>query len=259
VARRFQGAAHADEISDRGGSSTLCRRVAVGHPQRHEVGSTRARGHADAAKNAIRRQDDFDLVLLDLWLPDTHGFEGLLELRRLSPKLPIVVISAFSDPSVVKTAMVCGAAGFIPKSATKDVVLQGIRDVLAGDVTLPGGCLLPHNPVATAELTTLTSRLNSLTGRQFSVLQMLCQGLLNKQIARELHIRESTVKAHITEVLRKLSACSRTQVVGEVSKLNLSAVRALDASKGAVRSRTAAQRASSNGQTFSTHPAAQVP
>jgi DNA-binding NarL/FixJ family response regulator len=216
-------------------------------------------GTLSAGKNAIRQNDDFDLVLLDLRLPDTHGFEGLLELRRLSPKLPMVVISALSDPSVVKTAMVCGAAGFISKCAPTDAVLQGIHDVLAGDVTLPDGCLLPRNSFATGELTTLTSRLNSLTRRQFVILQLLCQGLVNEQIARELHIQKSTVKAHITGVLRKLGVCSRTHAAAELSKLYLSPVRTLYASKGAVRSRTAAQRASSNGQTFSTHPAAQVP
>lgn len=199
-----------------------------------------------AAKNAFRQNNnDFDLVLLDLRLPDTHGLEGLLELRRLSPKLPMVVISSLSDPGVATAAMVCGAAGFIGKSSPTDAVLQGIRDVLAGNVTLPESPRLPDDPLATSELTTLTRRLNSLTRRQFDILQLVCQGLVNEQIARELHIQESTVRAHITGVLSKLGVCSRTHAAAEMSKLYLSQVRALYASEPSAGSRRAAPRAMS--------------
>jgi len=184
------------------------------------------------AKDAIKRENGFDLVLLDLWLPDTHGFDGLIELRKLFPKLPIVIVSAFADQSVVHKAVVCGAAGFIPKSAGKVALLQAIRDVLSGDITLPPGHLPPES-VATMELTALTCRLKSLTQQQLRVLQMLCQGLLNKQIAHELDVGETTVKAHVTEILRKLSVCSRTQAVVEVSRLNFSAVLALYAGEDA--------------------------
>ena len=179
------------------------------------------------AKTVLQHEGEFDLVLLDLWLPDTHGFDGLIELRRLFPnKLPIVIVSAFANQNVVEKAIVCGAAGFIPKSASKEALLQGINIVLAGEVTAPSGCF-PTNSVAGLEATALTHRLKSLTRQQLRVLQMLCQGLLNKQIAFELDVGETTVKAHISEVFRKLSVCSRTQAVVEVSKLDLGAVLAL--------------------------------
>jgi len=187
-----------------------------------------------AARTVICEHDDFDVVLLDFCLPDSFGFEGLVELCKHFPKLPIVVISAFSDPGVVKTALVCGAAGLIPKTVTIDAILRGIRDVLAGDVTLPDDFLLPVNSVAIAELETLISRLRTLTKQQFCVLLLLCQGLLNEQIARELHVCASTIKSHVTQVLRKLGACSRTHAVGEVSRLSLSAARALYASESVV-------------------------
>jgi DNA-binding NarL/FixJ family response regulator len=183
------------------------------------------------AKTVLQHEGEFDLVLLDLWLPDTHGFDGLIELRRLFPKLPIVIISAFANQNVVEKAIVCGA-GFIPKSASKGALLQGINIVLAGEVTAPSGCF-PTNSVASLEATALTHRLKSLTRQQLRVLQMLCQGLLNKQIAFELDVGETTVKAHISEVFRKLSVCSRTQVVVEVSKLDLGAVLALYAADDA--------------------------
>jgi DNA-binding NarL/FixJ family response regulator len=133
---------------------------------------------------------------------------------------------------VVHKVVVCGAAGFIPKSASKDALMQAIRNVLAGEVTLPV-TYLPPNMVTTEELAGLTCRLRSLTQKQLRVLQMLCQGLLNKQIAHELDVCETTVKAHVSEILRKLSVCSRTQAVLEVSKLNLNAVLALYADEDA--------------------------
>ena len=180
---------------------------------------------------------NFDLILLHLWLPDTHGFDGLIDLRRLFPKLPIVIVSAFANQNVVEKAIVCGAAGFIPKSATKQALLQGLNIVLAGEVTAPSGCF-PTCSATSLEATALTQRLKSLTRPQLRVLQMLCQGLLNKQIAFELDVGETTVKAHISEVFRKTSVCSRTQAVVEVSKLDLGAVLALYAADDATAGRS---------------------
>lgn len=178
------------------------------------------------AKERLANAAVFDLVLLDLWLPDTHGFEGLIELRKLIPRLPVVIISAFADQGVVHKAMVCGASGFIPKSQRKDALVESIRSVLAGGVALPPG-YIPPDTVANVELATLTHKLKSLTQQQLRVLHMICQGLLNKQIAYELEVGETTVKAHVSEILRKLSVCSRTQAVLEISKLDFRAVLAL--------------------------------
>jgi DNA-binding NarL/FixJ family response regulator len=183
-------------------------------------------GTLSEAKDALQREQEFALVLLDLWLPDTHGFDGLIELRGLFPSLPVVIVSAFADQSVIEKAIVCGAAGFIPKSARKEALLQALGSALAGQMTLPIG-LEPTKSVPSLEATALTLRLRSLTPQQLRVLQMFCQGLLNKQIAFVLDVGETTVKAHISEILRKLSVCTRTQAVVEVSKLDLSAVLAL--------------------------------
>jgi DNA-binding NarL/FixJ family response regulator len=183
------------------------------------------------AKDALHQEQEFALVLLDLWLPDTHGFEGLIALRQEFPKLPIVIVSAFADQGVVHNAMACGAAGFIPKSASRDNIVQGLRTVLAGDVTLPID-YLPAHMVANEDVAALTGRLSSLTRQQLRVLQMLCQGLLNKQIAYHLDVGETTVKAHVGEILRKLSVGSRTQAVLEMSRLDFGAVLALYAGDG---------------------------
>jgi len=187
------------------------------------------------AKAAIFREKGFDLVLLDLWLPDARGFEGLIELRKLFPRVPIIVISVFADQSVTRNAIVCGAVGFIPKSASKDGLLQAIADVLAGNLALPPAYFSGES-VGNIELTPLTCRLESLTQKQLRVLQMLCHGLLNKQIAHKLNVNPTTVKSHVTEILRKLGVASRTQAVLEVSKLNLGAALALYTGEGACSS-----------------------
>jgi len=178
------------------------------------------------AKATLQREEAIDLVLLDLWLPDTHGFDGLIDLRGLFPKLPIVIVSAFASQSVVEKAIVCGAAGFIAKSAKKEDLLQVLRSILAGDIAIRDG-RGPAEAVANLEAAALTTRLKALTRQQMRVLQMLCQGLLNKQIAFALDVGETTVKAHISEIFRKLSVCSRTQAVAEVSRLDLGSVLAL--------------------------------
>ena len=180
----------------------------------------------EAAKAVVRSEADLDVVLLDLWLPDTQGYEGLMELRRLKPKLPIVVLSAFADQVVVHKAMMLGASGFIAKSASRDEITRSVLAVLAGNVCLPAD-YRPPSSATDKELAALTTRLKSLTHQQLRVLQMLCQGLLNKEIAYQLNVGETTVKAHVSEILRKLAVVSRTQAVLEVSKLDLSSISAL--------------------------------
>lgn len=168
------------------------------------------------ARSALRRAVP-DLILLDLWLPDTQGFEGLIELRKFCPKVPVVISSAYSDDRIIQSAMAFGAAGFIPKSFGKTAIVQAVMTAIAGNAAYPPSYVSP-DPALQKDLELLSSRLNSLTPQQLRVLQMLCHGLLNKQIAHELGIEETTVKAHVSEILRKLGVESRTQAVLQVSR-----------------------------------------
>jgi DNA-binding NarL/FixJ family response regulator len=176
-----------------------------------------------AAKEALASKTTFDLVLLDLWMPGTRGFDGLLELRTLAPKQPIMIVSALEDPRIVHEAMTYGAAGFIPKSVRKPELAEAIQDVMSGLVYLPKGYEPPEASPAAAREADLATRLASLTPQQLRVLQMLRQGLLNKQIAYELDVGETTIKAHVSEILRKLNVTSRTQAVIEVQRIDFDA------------------------------------
>ena len=109
-------------------------------------------------------------------------------------------------------------------------------------------------PSGSTELAALTCRLKSLTQQQLRVLQFLCNGLLNKQIAHELDINETTVKAHISEILRKLCVGSRTQAVVELSKLDFGAVLALYAEKNVDAPNHSAERAATRRGVMHPYP-----
>lgn len=165
----------------------------------------------------IEESGPFDLVLLDLSMPGTSGFDGLLELRTLYPKLPVVICSALEDSRIIQEAISHGASGFISKSVRRSELAAAIEEVMAGNVYLPAS----YNPAESTEVDSdLAQRLASLTPQQLRVLKMLRQGMLNKQIAYELRVGETTVKAHVSEILRKLNVASRTQAVIEVSKID---------------------------------------
>jgi DNA-binding NarL/FixJ family response regulator len=178
----------------------------------------------EEAKKQLNGRTSVDIILLDLALPGTRGFEGLLELRTLHPKLPIVVVSALEDPRIVHDVMGYGAAGFISKSATREEIAAALKDVMDGSLTLPKGYREPAAHAGPVSGDDIVQRLKTLTPKQLSVLRMLRQGLLNKQIAYELQIEETTVKAHVSEILRKLNVSSRTQAVIEAQKIDFEAI-----------------------------------
>jgi DNA-binding NarL/FixJ family response regulator len=152
---------------------------------------------------------DWDLVLLDLNMPGAYGFSGLVLLRGQYPQIPVVMVSAQEEAAVVQRAREFGASGFIPKSSDLETIQQAVRLVLDGDTWWPaqgeGGVNLSEEAKAAK------AGLSSLTPQQFRVLTMVCDGLLNKQIAYELSVSEATVKAHVTAIFRKLGVRTRTQ------------------------------------------------
>lgn len=186
-----------------------------------------------AAREALADERPFDLLLLDLSMPGTRGFDGLIELRASRPKQPILVVSAHEDPRIVHEAMVCGAAGYISKSVKKGDLAEAIQDVMAGLVVLPKGYEPPLAEGGPSREADLAARVASLTRQQLRVLQMVRQGMLNKQIAHELGVGETTIKAHVSEIMRKLNVVSRTQAVIEVSRLDYDAILTSAAAKEA--------------------------
>lgn len=172
-----------------------------------------------ALLEVAERHPDAELLLLDLNMPGAQGFSALVQMRAHFPSLPVVIISANEDPSVIRRSIGHGATGFVPKSSTVDQMVEALQAVLDGDSWVPesaeseGSLEVPEADVA--------SRLASLTPQQFRVLTMLSSGLLNKQIAFELGVSEATVKAHMTAIMQKLGATNRTQAVVLAQRLAL--------------------------------------
>lgn len=168
----------------------------------------------------ILGKGNFDLALLDLNIPDVKGFEGLLHLRSRFPRLPIVVVSGHEEPRVIREVIAYGAAGFIPKSVRKADLAGAIKVVMDGSVFVPEDYKEPPSTTDDEDRRKLIAKLATFTPQQLRVLKMLRDGRLNKQIAYDLQVGETTVKAHVSEILRKLNVVSRTQAVIEVSKLD---------------------------------------
>lgn len=162
----------------------------------------------DTLRQAVAEYPDADLILLDLRMPGAKGFSALLYLRAEHPAVPVIVVSAAEDASVVQRALDFGASGFIPKSAHIETIGEAVRTVLGGGVSAPS---LPRGPRAGDQDRELARRLSTLTPQQLKVLIELADGQSNKYIAASLAITEATVKAHITGILRKLGIERRTQ------------------------------------------------
>ncbi|GJD39062.1 MULTISPECIES: response regulator [Methylobacterium] len=176
-----------------------------------------------AAMAVLAAAGTVDLVLLDLSMQGVLGFEGLVSIRSRFPRVPILVVSGLDDPRIMREALQHGAAGFVPKAVDKATLTRAIADVLGGGLSIPAA--LSDEAAGSAPPTQLAERIARLTPQQLRVLLMIRQGKLNKQIAHELQVGDSTVKAHVSEILRKLDVISRTQIVIETALLDFDQIR----------------------------------
>ncbi|WP_429600302.1 response regulator [Sphingomonas zeicaulis] len=165
----------------------------------------------EEATATLDRGGSFDLVLLDLNIPDVNRLDGLRRLRRDFPSLPIVMVSGEFDRHVVQEALGEGAAGFIPKSMKRSAIVEALHRIISGEIYLPE--LLGPDDESLRQDGEIRARIDSLTPQQKIVLNHLVHGRLNKQIAHDLGVSMTTVKAHVSAILQKLSVFSRTQAV----------------------------------------------
>jgi DNA-binding NarL/FixJ family response regulator len=190
------------------------REAVVGLLARVEIAEA---GTFETMAELLERGGEVDLILLDLTMPGVRGFSGLMYMRAQYPSVPVVVVSANDDPSVIRRCMEFGASGFIPKTLGVEAMRAAIRDVLDGGLWTPPDVDLSSG--SDAETSELMARMATLTPQQVRVLMMLSEGLLNKQIAFQLGVSEATVKAHVSAILQKLGVESRTQAVIAAAKI----------------------------------------
>lgn len=161
----------------------------------------------------LEKDDNVDLVLMDLHMPGVQGFTGLLFINKKYPDVPVAMISANEDPQTMQRAIEHGAVGFIPKSASIEQILEAVKSIHQGNVWLPERSSNINVPGISHSETEAVHRLNQLTPQQLRVLSMLAQGLSNKSIADDLNLAEATIKVHVTAIMRKLGVNNRTQAV----------------------------------------------
>ncbi|HEY8099283.1 MAG TPA: response regulator transcription factor [Burkholderiaceae bacterium] len=186
-------------------------------------------GTCAAAFGQIERTPAIDLILIDLKMPGMSGMEGIAVLRDRHPDIPVVVMSSDDDMETVMRAIDQGAMGFIPKSSSSDVMIGALNLILAKGIYLPPSVFLgtqrtaDHHNKAPQVRSTSGKTLDQLglTARQADVLYLVLQGKPTKIICRELNLSASTVKTHISAVLRALNVTTRTQAVIAAGKLGL--------------------------------------
>jgi len=156
-----------------------------------------------------------DILLLDLEMPQGDGVETLRQLLHLGATVRVLIFTAFDTDDRIVEAVRAGAKGYLLKGAPRAELFNAIRVVYSG-----GSLLQPV--IASKLLNRLTQPVpESLTAREQEVLQLLAQGLPNKEIAERLVITERTVKFHVSAIMGKLGASNRTEAVALARQRNL--------------------------------------
>ena len=158
----------------------------------------------ESVQQALRyltEQGDFDLILLDLGLPEEGGLALLNYLQQHKLFVPAIVLSASDSDRDIQHAMQCGASGFISKASNSAEILGSIGRVLSGETCFPN--VMPSRTDSTA--------FPALTERQKDVLKLVCEGLPNKKICQQLNLTEHTVKSHLKSLFAILDVHNRTE------------------------------------------------
>ena len=178
-------------------------------------------GEAQNGIEAVRRTAELspDVVLMDIRMPGMDGIEATRRITETGGRSRVLVLTTFDLDEYVYAALRAGASGFLLKDARPDELLSGIRAVAFGDAVVAPALTrrllhaftkaLPSADRRAAE----DPRLSTLTERELEVLRAVATGLTNGEIARELHLSESTVKTHVGRAFAKIGARDRVQAV----------------------------------------------
>lgn len=179
--------------------------------------------NVDELLQLIDSNPQLELVFLDLHMPGNDGFTALSKLQNHHSDLVVVMVSSDEAPEIMHKAIDFGASAFIPKSADLELIASAIDQVLDGEIWLPQGIASAESAkLETEKNKKLAAQLSQLTPQQYTVLSMIADGQLNKQIAYDLAIKETTVKKHVSAILEKLEVNNRTMAGLVFQQLKLS-------------------------------------
>ena len=163
-----------------------------------------------AAIKYVMENEDVDVVLLDIRMPDGDGLGALGRIKLERPQLPVLMLSTFDNPTYVARTVALGASGYLLKGCTREELIDAIRKAARKE------SVWTREELRRVTGALATPRLTSdvdvpLTQRESEVLRQLAYGLTNKEIAAALHISYETVKEHVQHILRKIGVSDRTQ------------------------------------------------
>lgn len=164
-------------------------------------------GDGVQALACLAQHTDVAAVVMDLRMAGMAGLSLLEQLQRHHPDVPALVLSSSEDPQDVRRVLRAGARGYCPKSSNSGTLLAALRLVLSGEVYVPPFMALLAEPADSPV------DASGLTPRQQEVLQELCNGRSNKQIAAALGMQEKTVKGHVSAIFKCLNVVHRLQAV----------------------------------------------
>ncbi|MEM7270362.1 MAG: response regulator transcription factor [Pseudomonadota bacterium] len=157
------------------------------------------------AAEEIKKRGPYDLVLLDFSMPGMEGLTTLAAAKELNRDKPVALISGAADKAIAQDALAAGAAGFLPKSMAAKSLISAVKFMIMGEQYAPLDFMTAEEPENDHPLK------SKLSEREFQVLEGLCKGQSNKEIARDLDLQEVTIKLHVKTLCRKLEAKNRTQ------------------------------------------------
>lgn len=180
---------------------------------------------ANSVEQAIQKVisiPNIDLALVDLKMPNVSGVELLSKIKEVDGLIPIAVLSATDNLKLIKSALMGGAQGFIPKTYPSHKLISAIDILLSGESYISNDI---QSLLDQAEITIKDAiERHNITGRQLDVLMLLAQGLSNQKIAQTLFISEHTVKSHLKQLFQKLNCDNRLNCVKSAQQLGLIAV-----------------------------------
>lgn len=160
----------------------------------------------DSALVQMAEAGPFDVVLLDYNMPGMKGLEGLQRALDAGTAANVALISGIAQRTVAERAIAMGARGFVPKTLPAKSLINAIRFMAAGEQFAPLGFLMQKDEPLDGNAPE-----HDLLPREIEVLRGLCEGKTNKEIARDMNLREPTVKLYVKTMLRKIGAKNRTQ------------------------------------------------
>jgi DNA-binding NarL/FixJ family response regulator len=177
-------------------------------------GVTLEHAHNASEAEELVKNHTFDLILLDLQLPDSSGLALLQKLRAIDQLVPIAILTASNSPSDLDAALQLGAAGFISKTADGQMLLEAATRLLFGEQVVISGESQPLDRQSSAKEL-------GVTPRQLEILDLLAEGLPNKVICQRLTLSEDTVKTHLKALFSTLNCHNRTECVNNARRLGL--------------------------------------